>query len=86
MTDGKNKKVKIAFFDFADCEGCQLQITYLYTDFLGLLDHCEIVNFREAMSERSDDYDIAFVEGSITREHDVERVTKIRNNAKILIY
>ncbi|KJJ85023.1 coenzyme F420-reducing hydrogenase, gamma subunit [Candidatus Omnitrophus magneticus] len=85
MNKETKKKVKIAFFDFADCEGCQLQLTYLNTAFLGLLDHCEIVNFREAMSERSDDYDIAFIEGSITREHDEERVKKIRENAKILI-
>jgi len=79
------KKVRIAFFDFADCEGCQLQVTYLNEAFLGVLEHCEIVNFREAMSERSDDYDIAIVEGSIVRKHDEERVKKIRENAKILI-
>ena len=79
------KKVRIAFFDFADCEGCQLQVTYLNDGFLGLLEHCDIVNFREAISERSDDYDIAIVEGSITRKHDEERIKKIRENAKIVI-
>ncbi|MFH1855650.1 MAG: cytochrome B [Candidatus Omnitrophota bacterium] len=85
MSETKNKKVRIAFFDFADCEGCQLQVTYLNEGLVGLLEHCEIVNFREAISERSDDYDIAFVEGSITRKHDEERVKKIRERAKILI-
>ena len=79
-TKDTKKKVRIAFFDFADCEGCQLQLTYLNENFLGLLEHCDIVNFREAISERSDDYDIAFVEGSITRKHDEERVKKIRKN------
>jgi len=81
----KKKKVRVAFFDFADCEGCQLQLTYLDKDFLGILEHCEIVNFREVMSEDSDDYDIALVEGSIVREHDAKRLKKIRKNAKILI-
>ena len=81
----EKKKVRIAFFDFADCEGCQLQVTYLNEAFLGLLEHCDIVNFREAISERSDDYDIAFVEGSITRKHDEERVKEIRKNAKIIV-
>lgn len=85
MNNKAKKKVRIAFFDFADCEGCQLQITYLNENLLGLLEHCEIVTFREAISEQSDDYDIAFVEGSITRKHDEERVKKIRENAKILI-
>ncbi len=79
------KKIKIAFFDFASCEGCQLQLTYLNEVFLDLLDHFEIVNFREVISEKSDDYDIAFVEGSITRKQDEERVKKIRDNAKILV-
>lgn len=79
------KKARIAFFDFADCEGCQLQLLYLNEKLLGLLEHCEIVNFREAISEKSDDYDIALVEGSITRKHDEERLKKIRENAKILI-
>jgi len=85
MSKGKKRKVRVAFFDFADCEGCQLQILYLYDRLLGLLEHVDIVNFREAISEKSDDYDIAFVEGSITRKHDEERVKGIRKNAKILI-
>lgn len=81
----EKKKVRIAFFDFADCEGCQLQITYLNEGLLGLLEHCEIVNFREAMSEKSDDYDIALIEGSISRKCDEERIKKIRKNSKIII-
>jgi len=43
------------------------------------------VTFREAMKEQSDDYDIAFVEGSITRRSDEERLNTIRRNAKVLI-
>ncbi|MFH0952796.1 MAG: hypothetical protein V1873_00545, partial [Verrucomicrobiota bacterium] len=39
----------------------------------------------EAMSEQSEEYDIAIIEGSITRPEDEERVKKIRERAKILI-
>lgn len=85
MSTKINKKVRIAFFDFACCEGCQLQVTYLDKAFLGVLEHCDIVNFREAISEKSDEYDIAFIEGSITRKQDEERIKKIRKNASILI-
>ncbi|MDP8258555.1 MAG: cytochrome B [Candidatus Aadella gelida] len=85
MSKDTKKKVRIAFFDFACCEGCQLQVTYLNEAFLGVLEHCDIVNFREAISERSDDYDIAFIEGSITRKQDEDRLKKIRENASILI-
>lgn len=85
MSNKTKKKVRIAFFDFADCEGCQLQLTYLNEAFLGILEHCDIVEFREVISEQSDDYDIAFIEGSITRKHDEERVKKIRKNAKMVV-
>ena len=73
----EKKKVKVAFFDFADCEGCQLQVTYLHTALLDLLENVDIVEFREVMSEKSDIYDVAIVEGSITRHHDEERIKKI---------
>jgi len=85
MSKDAKKKVRIAFFDFACCEGCQLQVTYLNEAFLGVLDHCDIVNFREAISEKSDDYDVAFIEGSITRPEDEARIKKIRENAAVLI-
>ena len=57
------KKVKVAFFDFTSCEGCQIELTNLgETVFMGLLDHIEIVEFREAMSERTTQrIDIAFI-------------------------
>jgi sulfhydrogenase subunit delta len=81
----ENKKVRAAFFDFADCEGCQLQLTYLNEALLDILKHVDIVNFREVMHERSEEYDIAIVEGCITRPHDVERLQDIRKKAKVLV-
>lgn len=79
------KKARVAFFDFASCEGCQLQVINLEEEILDLIDIVDVVSFREAMKEHSDDYDIAFVEGSIARPIDVERLYKIRKNAKILV-
>lgn len=78
-------KPKIAFFDFSSCEGCQLQIANLEENVVDVVGLVDIVAFREVMKEASDDYDIAIVEGSITRPMDVERLKKIRANAKILI-
>ena len=61
-------KPKVAFFDFTCCEGCQIELTnYGDAAFLELLNHIEIVEFREAMTERADHIDIAFVEGSFSR-------------------
>ncbi len=78
-------KPRVAFFDFASCEGCQLQIINLEEDLLKVLEAVDVVTFREAMKEQSDDYDIAFIEGSITRKSDEERLNGIRRNAKVLV-
>ncbi|GFM33414.1 NADH:ubiquinone oxidoreductase [Desulfovibrio subterraneus] len=79
------RKPKIAFFDFAGCEGDQLQVANLEETLLDVLGHVEVVSFREVMTGHSDDYDIALVEGSITRPEDEERLKEIRANAKILV-
>ena len=79
------KKVRVAFFDFACCEGCQLQVANMGETLLAVLDAIEVVEFREVMSEKSADYDVAVVEGSITTPHAVERIKKIRETAKVLI-
>ena len=84
MKKPKNKP-KLAFFDFSDCEGCQLQFANIGSTLLELLELVEIVNFREIMSEDGQDYEIAFVEGSITTENDVKRIKKIREKAKIVV-
>lgn len=76
---------KVAFFELSSCEGCQLQIVNNESTLIDFLSLVEVVNFREAMTERSDNYDIAFVEGSITRSDEIERLKKIRENAKVLV-
>jgi coenzyme F420-reducing hydrogenase gamma subunit len=78
-------KPRVAIFDFACCEGCQLQIVNLEEELLDLLSVITPVEWREAMSEQSEEYDIAIIEGSITRPEDEEKVKKIRERAKILI-
>lgn len=78
-------KPRIAFFDFACCEGCQLTVLSIGEPLLELLKHVEVVEWREAMSEKSDEFDIAVVEGSITRDSDVARLKRIRDKAKVLV-
>ena len=78
-------KPRVAIFDFACCEGCQLQIVNLEEEILDLISAVDVVEWREAMSEKSHEYDIAIVEGSITRPEDEEKLWLIRSRAKILI-
>jgi coenzyme F420-reducing hydrogenase gamma subunit len=78
-------KPRVGFFDFTGCEGCQLTVLNLEEQLLQLLDVVEIVEFREVISGEVDRLDFAFVEGSITRDQDVERLQAIRAKSQKLI-
>jgi sulfhydrogenase subunit delta len=80
-----SKKLKIAFFDFTGCEGCQLTVIDTLQINPQLLDVVEFVQFREAMSEKGEDYEVAFIEGSYTRPTDESRLKAIRDQAEIVI-
>lgn len=76
---------KVAFFEFTSCEGCQLTVVDSLQTHVDLLEAVEIVQFREAMSEKGEDYAVAFVEGSISRESDEARLKEIREQAAVLV-
>ncbi|HHT9120854.1 MAG TPA: hypothetical protein ACFYD3_09995, partial [Candidatus Hypogeohydataceae bacterium YC41] len=78
-------KPRVAFFSLSCCEGCQLMVLNLEEDLLALAEHVDIVSFREAMTEHSDDYDIVFIEGSILTPSDLEAAKKLRERAKIVV-
>ncbi len=80
-----NGKPKIAFFDFTCCEGCQLTVVDSLQTHLDLLNVIEIVQFREAISEKGEDYQIAFIEGSCSRPGDEARLIQIREQASIVV-
>lgn len=77
---------KVGFFDFACCEGCQLQVANIGEMLLDVLGAIDVVEFREVMSEKGPEkIDVAVVEGSITDNHAIERIKKIRERASVLI-
>ena len=78
-------KPKVAFFDFASCEGCQLAVLNCEDILLDILNLIDLVEFREAMSETAPRYDVAFVEGSIHREKDIKRLENIRKRSTYLV-
>ena len=78
-------KPKVAFFDFTSCEGCQLNKLNFENELLDLLELVDIVEFREAMDDKADEYDVAFVEGSISTPTCIERIHDIRRRAKVLV-
>lgn len=80
-----NNKPKIAFFDFTSCEGCQLTVVDSLQTHPELLEVVNIVQFREAMTEKDEDYLVAFIEGSCTRQSDEARLKQIRQQAAIVV-
>ncbi len=76
---------RIAVFDFTGCEGCELQLANKEETLTEFLNAIRIVNFREVASEDGDEYDIAFIEGAITRADEVERLRAIRSRAQVLV-
>lgn len=81
----ETEKIRVGSFDFTCCEGCQLQLANKESTLPDFLDLLDVRNFREISSERHDDYDIALVEGSITRSDEIDRLKAIRAQAKILV-
>lgn len=80
-------KLKLGMFSFASCEGC-------FAVVLQLLDqeHERILQFLDVKSARliqkkSDlkGLDVAFVEGSLATEKDIEKLKEIRENCKKLV-
>ena len=78
-------KPRVGFFDFTGCEGCQLTVLNLADSLLELLDLVEVVEFREVLTGGGADLDIAFIEGSICRADEVERLKQIRARTKTLV-
>jgi len=78
-------KPRVGFFDFTGCEGCQLTVLNLAEQLLDVLDLVEVVEFREVQSSDGEALDIAFVEGSICRPDEAERLRLIRSRSKKLI-
>jgi sulfhydrogenase subunit delta len=81
----KKKKPRVAVFDFTGCEGCELQLANKEETLVDFLSAIELVHFREVVSERSDEYDIALVEGAVTRADELERLEAIRDRAAIVV-
>jgi len=79
-------KPKIAVFDFTGCEGCELAILECENELLAILGAVEVVEWREAATTpRAEEIDIAFIDGGITTNADIERIKDIRARAKMLI-
>jgi sulfhydrogenase subunit delta len=77
---------KLAVWKFASCDGCQLSLLDCEDELLAVAGAVDIAYFLEATSRTvGGPYDLSLVEGSITTEHDAERIRTIRRQSKVLV-
>jgi len=81
----ESSRPRIAVFDFTGCEGCELQFANKEETLVPFLGAVEVVNFREVSTEAREDYEIAFVEGAVSRADEVQRLVEIRKRARTLV-
>lgn len=79
-------KPRVAVHKFASCDGCQLAFLNAGEDLLTLSEIVELVHFAEAGPLNPEQHvDIAFVEGSINTEEDLQRIRRVRDQSDLLI-
>lgn len=78
-------KPKVAVFDFTGCEGCELQLVNKERTLIDFLSAIDVMVWREASSAQDHHYEVALIEGAITRDDEVERLETIRSRAKVLV-
>ncbi len=80
------EKPRLAVFKFASCDGCQLSLLGVEEQLLAVAGAVEIAYFLEARSRTLEGpYDIGLVEGSVTTEHDRQRIQEIRDQCRFLV-
>ena len=76
----------IAVWKFASCDGCQLTLLDCEDELLAVTDRVQIAYFLEATRATiAGPYDLSIVEGSVTTEHDIERIRTIRESSRFLV-
>jgi coenzyme F420-reducing hydrogenase gamma subunit len=79
-------KPSLAVYKLASCDGCQLSILDCEDELLQIAEVIHIANFPEATRRfEVGPYDLVLVEGSVTTEHDLERIKEIRAQARFLV-
>jgi sulfhydrogenase subunit delta len=86
MPTAATQRPRVGVVKLTSCDGCQLTILDLEDELLELADRLDIVDFPEAISDRSaGPYDILLVEGSISDPTQVERIHDLRARSRLLV-
>jgi coenzyme F420-reducing hydrogenase gamma subunit len=77
---------RVAVHKFSSCDGCQLAFLNAGEDLLRLAELVDIRHFLEAgMADEEAQVDVAFVEGSISTDEELDRIHRVRANTHFLV-
>lgn len=78
-------KPKVGIQSITGCAGCQLSIYFIEDILLDLLDKIDLVAAPMIKNKNAEEYDILFVEGSVSSQEDLANLLKWRKQSKLLI-
>ncbi len=80
------KRLKIAIYDFTDCEGCEVRLCSLKERLLDLESRFDIVNWRLAQKACSDGpYDVTIIEGTPVTGDEIELLKELREKSRMIV-
>ncbi len=82
----RDRRLKLAVWKFASCDGCQLSLLDCEDELLALTERVEIAYFLEATRAiQPGPYDVSLVEGSITTHEDKKRIRTVREQSGLVV-
>lgn len=78
-------KLKVGIQSITGCAGCQLSIYFIEDVLLELLEKIDLVAAPMIKEQNAEEYDLLFVEGSVSSQEDLDNLLKWRNQAKTLV-
>ena len=82
----QNSKPRVAIYKFSSCSGCQQSLLNAEPYLAEIIGAVDFVYFIEAQQNNQEGpYDLALVEGSISRSEEIEIVKELRRQSKVLI-
>lgn len=80
------KKLRVGFFSFTCCQGCQFTILFI-DKILEMLQKLDVAYFHllKEKNRSKEGFDIAFIEGAITTKREIKKLKIIRKKSKFVV-
>jgi sulfhydrogenase subunit delta len=78
-------KLKVGIQSITGCAGCQLSIYFIEDVLLELLEKIDLVAAPMIKGQNAEEYDLLFVEGSVSSQEDLDNLLKWRSQTKTLV-